>query len=249
MRDGLHRGPEGRRHYRPSESSKATRASASTSTRAAPAGAQARRRRPRASRPRSARRRRAAPRRPASAAAWRGSTAKAPAWFAARAARSMPSCGAVARRRVRRSGTTGRPAMPRQPPRQLGRLVVAPPEQPPPVQRHRRDQVGLGQQLAPGRRHPAGERRAPCRAGRRASAPAPSAARRRRRAPPPRRGPRPAGAAGSSRRRPRRPASPISGTPHLRQAVPAMKWVSRQQAGQSPCGRSVGSVQARQRGG
>ena len=38
------------------------------------------------------------------------STAKAPAWFAARAARSMPSCGTVARRRVSRSATIGRPA-------------------------------------------------------------------------------------------------------------------------------------------
>jgi hypothetical protein len=37
--------------------------------------------------------------------------------------------------------------------------------------------------------------------------------------------------------------------PHFQQAAPAMKWVSRQQAGQRPCGASVGSGQVRQRGG
>ena len=131
------------------------------------------------------------------------------------------------------------PGPPRQRPPELGRLVVAPPHQPRPMQRHRRDQLGVGEE--PAARPPPSTRRAaaPCRAGRRASAPAPSAARRRHRPAPPPRGPRPADAGCSPRRRPP-PSAPISGTPHLPQVGPAMKWVSRQQAGQSPCARSVG---------
>ena len=43
--------------------------------------------------------------------------------------------------------------------RQQGRLVVAPGEEPRPVQRHRRHQFGIGEQGAPGARHPSAERR------------------------------------------------------------------------------------------
>ena len=91
-----------------------------------------------------------------------------------------PTCCAVALTRLSAASATGTPLSCAIALAQQRRLVEAARPQPPPVQRHRHQRVGVRQQLAPGARHPAAHDRARGRAGRRISARAPARGRRRR---------------------------------------------------------------------
>ena len=222
--------------YRPSESSKATRARTSTSTPAAPparsVSAQAESVAPEVSTSST------------SSTPLAGERAGAPR-------RHREGAGLVRRaaRRARRPAASSRGGASAGRARPAGRCRArgdgrARPTGCSAARRRRRQCSGTGATRSasassgrPAARHPARRAAAPCRGDRRASAPAPPSARRRRRGRPRRRGPRPADGGCSSRRRPRRRPRRPAARRSCRQVVPAMKCVSRQQAAQRPCAR------------
>ena len=77
--------------------------------------------------------------------------------FCSRAAALRPCWDAVARWRCRTAGAQGRWTSRRNALRQHGRLIEAAAQQAPAMQRHRHDQVGVGEQLLAGLGHPARE--------------------------------------------------------------------------------------------
>ena len=183
-----------------------------------------------------------------------GCAAKAPAWFAA-----PRVAAAMALRRASRGARTSASGSDRQARARARaarasscRLVVAPPEQPAPVQRHRHDHV------APSSSGAARARPSSAPSGPRQVEPVAVLERQHQPArPSPRRA-----APRAPRSQARRMAQAVVAVdvgpavaPEQRHAAgvagqaPAMNCVSRQQAAQRPCGASVGSAQARQRGG
>ena len=85
-----------------------------------------------------------------------GGTRKAPRTLSSRSPQPKPDL--LARSTLTRRTRAGANGLPRQRgdgAGQLGRLVEAPREEAPPVQRHRHDDIGLGDQLGAGPQHPA----------------------------------------------------------------------------------------------
>ena len=97
-------------------------------------------------------------RRPSICARRRAGTAKAPATLRVRAARP-DFCGAVRFRLMRTSGLERAASLSRHALGQQGSLVVAAGPEPGPMERHRGDQIRLGQKLRTGPRQPAPEER------------------------------------------------------------------------------------------
>ncbi len=100
-------------------------------------------------------------RRPSSRALRAGLTAKAPATLRRRWAGLKRPWEGVWRRRRRQVGDDRDPGAAAERLGQQRRLVETPVEQPQPVQRHRRDQVGLGHQAGPGAGQPGTVARGP----------------------------------------------------------------------------------------
>ena len=160
-----------------------TRAKTSTSTWAAPARSKARAQAstvaPEVSTSSTSTSRRAGDFRPFA----RPATRNAPCTLSARSAFDRPTCCGVARTRLSAPCEHRDAARGRDRAGQRRRLIEAPRPQPPPMQRHRHERVGVGEQFAPGARHPAAHHRrkiepvaifevhAPARGRRRRSAP------------------------------------------------------------------------------
>ena len=98
-------------------------------------------------------------RRPAMRPIRLGRRANAPCTISARAAAPRSPSGTVARVRCSASGHRRHARQARERPGQQRGLVVAPRDQPAPVQRHRHNHLGFAQQRRPGARHQRRQRR------------------------------------------------------------------------------------------